>query len=249
MTTRVFPPDHLIRLIGSNNHDDYISIADHFFNIFLTYGKLKPTDAVLDVGCGCGRLAWPLTDYLTTGTYDGFDVMPDAITWCTENMSKPFPNFKFKFTDVYNTEYNTGGKIKAKNFKFPYPDNSFDFTFLTSVFTHMVPDDLKNYAREVARTLKPTGTALITFFILNDDSQRLRETDASKVKFPFPYGKDGIRVAAKERPEAVIAYPEPMAIQIMAESGLIVEQPIHHGFWCGRPEKVTFQDLTLSHKK
>ena len=36
---------------------------------------LKPEHRVLDIGCGVGRVALPLTRYLTSGTYDGFDIV------------------------------------------------------------------------------------------------------------------------------------------------------------------------------
>ena len=58
MTTELLPPEHLNKLIGGNYSGDYQSIGEQFRDIFLTWGGLKPTDRVLDVGCGCGRMAW-----------------------------------------------------------------------------------------------------------------------------------------------------------------------------------------------
>ena len=41
-----------------------------------------------------------------------------------------------------------------------------DVAFLTSVFTHMLPEDVEHYLDELARVLKPGGRTLITWFLL-----------------------------------------------------------------------------------
>ena len=94
MTADLTPPENLMQLVGSEDAAHYRAIGEQFFNIFVRYGRIKPTDRVLDVGCGSGRTAVPLTRYLTTGSYEGFDISPDAIIWCQNNITKQFPNFK-----------------------------------------------------------------------------------------------------------------------------------------------------------
>ena len=42
---------------------------------------------MLDVGCGTGRMAVPLTGYLSDEEYEGFDLMPEAIERCQENIT------------------------------------------------------------------------------------------------------------------------------------------------------------------
>ena len=48
-------------LIGGGNLKE---IGKRFLQHFIELGKLKPNDIVLDVGCGIGRMAFPLTKYL-----------------------------------------------------------------------------------------------------------------------------------------------------------------------------------------
>ncbi len=249
LATDLAPPETLIQRSGSNTAADYKAVGQHFFDIFVKYGGIKPTDRVLDVGCGCGRMALPLTRYLTTGSYEGFDISRDAIEWCQKNITARFPNFKFQLADVYNSEYNPRGKRKAKDYRFPYPDRSFDFTFLTSVFTHMLPQDLDHYMWEIARTLKPKGRAVITFFILNEESERLAKTQLRELSFQHPYANGQIRVEKLSNPEGAVSYPEAMVRRVLEQSGLTLVEPIYFGHWCGRKGTITFQDLTVSERK
>lgn len=50
--------------------------GEQFLQYFIELGGLKPSDRVLDVGCGIGRLAIPLTQYLDArGGYAGLDIV------------------------------------------------------------------------------------------------------------------------------------------------------------------------------
>jgi 2-polyprenyl-3-methyl-5-hydroxy-6-metoxy-1,4-benzoquinol methylase len=44
---------------------EFVAVGQGFRQHFIEQGKLLPHEAVLDVGCGIGRMAVPLTDYLT----------------------------------------------------------------------------------------------------------------------------------------------------------------------------------------
>ena len=248
-TNRLIPPNELNRMVGGQTLDDFVSVGEHFRKIFIEIGGLRPTDRVLDVGCGCGRMAIPLTSYLTMGSYEGFDIMPEGIDWCRRNITKRFPAFRFQHANVRNSRYNPNGKKKARDFDFPYADGSFDFTLLTSVFTHMLQEDLEHYVGEIVRTLKPSGTAVITFFILNAESERLIETPATTIRLPFPHGSSGIRVSDEAPLENAVAYPEHLVRSIFADSGFIVQEPIHFGAWCGREGTVSYQDVVVSKKR
>ena len=126
-----------------------------------------------------------ITPYSLSGAseYHGFDIVPDAIKWSQRHITRNHPRFHFELADIYNKTYNPKGRIKSKEYRFAYADNSFDFTFLTSVFTHMFADDMEHYLSEIARTLKPDGRCMITFFLLNPESKDLMEQGASKIQF------------------------------------------------------------------
>src|SRR6185503_5290247 len=81
--------------------------------------------------------------------------------------------FRFQVSHLHNGLYaqREKRKLKASQYTFPYENNSFDFVFLTSVFTHMVRADVERYVQEVARVLKPGGRCLTTFYLLNAESK------------------------------------------------------------------------------
>ena len=124
---------------------------------------MTPSDRVLDVGCGAGRLAGPLTGYLDpSGSYEGFDSSAERIEWCNENIAPHHPGFRFPSRDVHNGQYNPEPRRRRASTPSRYGDGEFDVVVLTSVFTHMLPDDVAHYLDEIARVLKPGGRALIT---------------------------------------------------------------------------------------
>jgi SAM-dependent methyltransferase len=114
-----------------------------------------PHDRVLDVGCGCGRMAASILPYRTSGVYEGFDVIPSLVDWCRANIVPLYPTARFQQMDLYNKTYIPQGTIQPKDFRFPYGDNAFDFTFLTSVFTHMPPPDVVKWGLRVERAGAP----------------------------------------------------------------------------------------------
>lgn len=175
------PPLELMKIVGSVSVESYVSSGRNLFRMLKQFGGLKQSDRVLDVGCGCGRLAFHLKEYLVSGSYDGFDVVPELIDWRRDHITPQHPNFRFEQVDVSNRFYHDRGKGRAAQYRFPYPADTFDFSVLTSVFTHMLREEFENYAGEVARTLKPGGTALMTFFLDNEGIAPPEGADAERL--------------------------------------------------------------------
>ncbi len=224
------------------------AVGNEFLRYFRDLGGLRPEESVLDAGCGIGRMAAPLTRFLRPeGRYEGFDIVPDGIDWCAAHITPRFPNFRFTHVPVYNKHYNPAGTVRAASFVFPYADKSFDFAFLTSVFTHMLPGDLENYVQQLSRVLRPGGRCLATFFLINEEARRgIAEERAS---FHFVRQADGHSIADPADPEAAVAYDEAAVRSLLQRHELWVQDPVHFGSWSGRIPHVSFQDILVAVKR
>lgn len=169
------PPRRLQLAVGGG---DFREIGEHFRELFVELGGLEPDHDVLDVGSGSGRMAFALKGWLS-GRYEGFDVVPEAVEWCRRHIASRHPNFNFQVADIRSERYNPRGGYEADDYVFPYEDASFDFAYLTSVFTHLQRPAVENYLGELARVLRPGGRCLATYFLMNAESERLLGGTAS----------------------------------------------------------------------
>lgn len=240
---KLTPPKGMI-FIGSG---DFEKQGRHILDLVKKYTDLKPDGKILDIGCGIGRLAIPLTDYLSTsGEYRGFDIVKEGVDWCNKKISPSFPNFQFLHIDLKNDLYNLGTDEEAKNFAFPYPRNHFHSIVLISVFTHMMPDDVDNYLKQIATVMHDNGKCLATFFILNPEVKRRLANN--KTYFQFPNIYDGYSLMDKKVKEANIAFEEFFLLSLFDKNGL---QALHisQGSWSGGSEPLDFQDVVVLQKK
>jgi SAM-dependent methyltransferase len=151
---------------------DFRKVGDNMIAGLISRGYFNSDSRILDVGCGLGRLARPLTKYLAgRGEYYGLDNAKDSIEWCKSRYSS-FDRFKFEWANVYSKFYNPEGRIKGSEYRFPYGDAFFDFVMLTSVFTHLLRPDIENYLAEIAGVIRPGGYCYSTWFLLTDELNR-----------------------------------------------------------------------------
>lgn len=238
------PPRSMI-CIGECGHKAY---GEKFKHFFINIGQLKPTDSILDVGCGAGGLAVPLAKYLTKdGEYHGFDIIQKRIKWCQIHISKKYPNFHFQHSDVMNMNYNPKGIYQSSTYSFPYKNESFDFVFLLSVFTHMFTPDMENYLKEITRVLKKNGKCFITYFLLNDESEQLIKKGISTQN--LIYNINGCITSNKDNPEEANGFEEKHIKLLYKKNGLEFTEPIFYGSWCGRSKFLDYQDIIIATKK
>ena len=136
---------------------EFVQDGDAFLKTLIKLVDLSPDHEVLDIGSGQGRVALPLTRFLSlSGSYYGLEIVKSGVEWCN-TVYRSHNNFTFIHADVYNSFYNDAGQYQGSEYQFPFSDNKFDVIFLASVFTHMHPNDIAQYLREIARCLKPGG--------------------------------------------------------------------------------------------
>jgi SAM-dependent methyltransferase len=223
------------------------------WNIVLrVFGRTWKRSRVLEIGCGLGRIAFPLRFTLLEGAYEGFDICEYKIQFLQERFQKAFPNFRFSFANVKNTAYNPSGSSDSSEFTFPYEDSSFDTVYAASVFTHLLPAGCRQYFRETARVLRPDGRAVFSFFLLDFYVPgRPRPLGFAKHYFDFTHRipgdwSDQFAIANPENPEETIAYNLRLIREFADEAGLVLDGEPLPGLWSGADgPSIGAQDLLI----
>ena len=248
MIAELIPPKELL-FDGSSSPEQFVHLGEGFCREFVVKrGRLVESSAFLDIGCGNGGVARPLTAILSpAGRYEGIDVNRNAVEWLQARY-EAYANFRFQHVDVHNTMYQPEGGAAPESFRLPFPDDTFDVTLLKSVFTHMMPAGVRSYLREIGRTLKPGGRAIITYFLLNDESRACMSRGLDKMSLTLEWNGDPLcRVANARVPEATVAHDEARIREYTAEAGLSPVE-ISYGDWSGRPTLIGLQDVIVAVK-
>jgi SAM-dependent methyltransferase len=207
---------------------------------------LRRDSVVLELGCGHGRTARGLLQYLRSpGQYRGLDVDPVRLADAQSRLQARFPNFQFVRADVYNRQYNPDGKVTSENYVFPFGDATFDVIYAASLFSHLLPAETENYFRQSARVLKPGGRCLFSCFLL-DDYQGAGTTISPQYEFEHPLpGFEGVAVKFADLPDAVIGYRRAVIAELARKAGLSIAN-VFPGLWTNAtPWAVNEQDLVL----
>lgn len=239
------PPTYLKRVIGDPKN---FGQGGPFAEFLLRAGGLKPEHDVVDIGCGCGSIAFPLTKHIGPGgSYCGLDVYAPAVAWCTKNITRRFSNFTFRHVAVSNPIYNAKGEA-ARTCHLPLGDATADLVFLRSVFTHMNPEEVSNYLKEISRVLRPGGQCVATFFLLNPDQERL--TAAGESRLDFRHGTREWRYVYDSSPYTACAQDEAMLQRMGRDAGFEVRKVLY-GTWSGRaePSAPELQDCMMFQKE
>jgi SAM-dependent methyltransferase len=115
-------------------------IQDVLRNNDLDFGNFG---AVLDFGCGCGRLIRQWRNAGGPKLY-GVDYNPRLAGWCRTNL--PFAEFA----------------VNKAGSPLNFAEGTFDFIYSISVFTHLTEQKQQFWVGELTRVLKPGGHLLIT---------------------------------------------------------------------------------------
>lgn len=105
---------------------------------------------LIDVGCGSGRLARPLSLWLK-GTYLGVDLVPDLIAHARKIAARP--DWRFEVID---------------HIGIPEADGAADMVCFFSVLTHLLHEQSYWYLEEASRVLKPGGRVVFSFLEFRD---------------------------------------------------------------------------------
>jgi SAM-dependent methyltransferase len=138
-----FPVDKAMELAVGGGSFEVVGAAEA---ALMRQAGLSEGQFVIDLGCGCGRLAVRLSKQFGRGiSYLGTDVVPELLDYARERSD---PSYRFALTEGLNI---------------PAEDNSVDFVSAFSLFTHLPLYETLTYLREAHRVLKPYGTIIFSF--------------------------------------------------------------------------------------
>jgi SAM-dependent methyltransferase len=106
---------------------------------------LLPEHALIDVGCGSGRLAVKLKDWLRW-SYLGTDIDRELLDYAARTVVRP--DWRFELTD---------------GLSIPAADAAADMVCFFSVFTHLLHEQSYVYLAEAKRVLRPGGRIVFSF--------------------------------------------------------------------------------------
>jgi SAM-dependent methyltransferase len=198
----------------------------------LTSRGLRPEHRVLDIGSGIGILALSLIGYLRGG-YDGVEIHREAAAWCQRAITRRHPTFRFHRADLASPAYNPHGLVPASAYRFPFPDQSFDFIFLGSVFTHMLPDAVEHYLHEISRLLASDGVCVASYFLLNDETGAGIDRGRSFISFRVQHPSGLCRLHDAVVPDAAVALEETFVRRIHEQAGLRIRDIRRGRWWSG----------------
>jgi SAM-dependent methyltransferase len=236
---RLVPPR---RLRGFAGDSDFLATGAELLSLLATHGELRDDSRVLDVGCGIGRLARTLTRVLDPeagGAYVGFDPVAPAVAWCA---SRYPAHFRFVHADLRNDLYTPAGAVAATEYRFPVDDGWATLAAATSVFTHLARPEVDHYLAETSRALAHGGRALLTFFLLDDDSRAALAAGRARQRFAEPAGEQAI--ADRDVTMAAVAHDRASVLESLTRSGLEVAA-VHDGTWRGGAG-LSYQDLVVA---
>jgi SAM-dependent methyltransferase len=221
-------PVGLLPLVGPAEYSVWRRVGEDCLGLLLE-ACLPRRGRVLEIGCGVGRIAWPLARALgPRASYLGVDVRAETVEFCRERIAPGDPRFRFKHVDLRLPAYNPGGRRNPARWR-PSKLGRFDFVLLISVLTHLNWEDSARYLRELRGLLAPGGRAFITFFLHSPELLRAR---GPRFDGLFPYRAGESRFG---RRGFLYSHSERSLLAACAESGLALARPILHGDWSAAP--------------
>ena len=239
------PPAMASLLIGGGN---FQNIGKGFRFHLVNKAGLNKNSTVLEIGCGYGRVAVALTDLIVSpGRYDGVDIVEKAVDWCTKEITPHYPNFRFHYADVSNPYAKHEDGRSASAYRLPFGDNTYDVVYLTSVFSHMRPNEIRAYLNEISRVMKLHGKCFITYYLINSFVEEQIACKRALQDFRYDFGD--FLSTHKRTPEHAIAVSESLVRSYYQEAGLVIDDPILYGTWATGEKHFSYQDVIVATKQ
>jgi ubiquinone/menaquinone biosynthesis C-methylase UbiE len=124
----------------------------------LILAGLKPDHALLDFGCGIGRLAVQAIPYLSAGKYCGVDISPTLLSQAKQRCAALGPS-SCRIDWLLERHPSLSQLLDA----------SFDYAAAFSVFTHIEHEDTLHYLQSLRRIIRPGGKLLFSHLLIEEN--------------------------------------------------------------------------------
>jgi SAM-dependent methyltransferase len=218
-------PPRSARLQISPAWFDFKKTGRDQMEFFTELTGLRPSERFLDIACGVGRLAIPLSRFLDSrGSYEGFDAHVPSIEWCLKQIADRQKNFNFQVADV-KTDWSPERRFTSENYVFPYKDAEFDFAYAGSIFTHLTLAGAKNYLVQTARVMRPGARFVATWLIYNKNWASLMPGAMVDPAKHWPYDFGDHRIKDKDAPGLSVAYDVSAVRHLYDDANLTIVEP------------------------
>lgn len=188
------------------DHDPKAAVGDMWEELgrlqydYLIDKGLKPSDRMLDIGCGTLRAGRLFIPYLDRGGYTGTDISERALAYGERLIREEGLQDK-----AASLVLEADMKLRFEEFG----DDAFDILLAQSVFTHLHQPDIEECFAHVGRIMAPNARFFFTFVHADVPTQRNRMT----FSYPFDWFA---RIAADHGLKAtrLFDYPHPRGMHM-----------------------------------
>jgi SAM-dependent methyltransferase len=236
-------------LIGGGNPEH---VASEILAVMAKYIDLPSQVSILDVGCGCGRIATGLTQYLSpTSLYLGVDIVSGFVEFGKKFISSRYPNFRFVLLEEGNLTYDwwrqKTSQIDIAKLSEARPLGTVDLAISISLFTHLDLPAAADILAAIARMLRNGGRAFVTVFVIDSDAREGIESGHTGFSFKHRTPSGQLHAEKLEDPTHAVAYEMGQIEALIHSVGLKLEQWVP-GYWSHGKIAEIFQDALILRK-
>jgi SAM-dependent methyltransferase len=185
----LLPPVEM-RLMGDKFRDDqfYLDSSLHEGDRFAGRLKVNENTVLLEIGCSSGRSVIGLIEKVgKIKRYVGVDANLLNVNWCNRYIAGRNSFCEFHYIDLWHILFNPNGSLKLdEHFQLSFEPDSFDILYLQSVLPNSVDWEIRIFAKEYFRLLKPGGTLFLTDFIEENVPDMTENPENYVMKCTYP---------------------------------------------------------------